>query len=89
MKSKYSNSLYKVMAGLCLVLLLGSCKKYLDQQPITEVGPETVFTDVDGAFQALVGVYGRLTGDAGYGIRLSLYYPVDDDLLMGPSGNAG
>lgn len=71
---------------ICVVVSLGSCKKYLDQQPITEVGTETVFSSVEGAYKALIGAYSRLVGDAGYGIRLSLYYTVDTDESQGPSG---
>lgn len=62
------------------------CKKYLDQQPITEVGPEFVFKDVNSTYQAIAGVYSRLVGDQGYGIRLSLYYTVDTDEMQGPTG---
>ena len=56
------------------MLGLGSCKKYLDQQPITAVGPEAVFKDVETTRAALAGVYNQLTGDAGYGLRVSLYF---------------
>lgn len=70
------------------VLGFGGCKKYLDQQPITSVGPDMVFKDVNSAYQAIAGVYSRLTGDQGYGIRLSLYYPVDNDEMQGPTGSA-
>ena len=31
-------------------------------------------------------MYSRLVGDAAYGIRLSLYYPVDNDEMQGPTG---
>jgi starch-binding outer membrane protein, SusD/RagB family len=77
--------------GLFVLLLASTtiitgCKKYLDQQPISEVGPDVVFADVPSAFQALAGAYSRLTGDQGYGIRLSLNYPVDNDEMVGPSG---
>ncbi len=72
--------------GVGLMIILGSCKKFLDQQPITDVGPEFVFSDVPSTYKAIVGVYSRLTGDQGYGIRLSLYYPVDNDEMQGPSG---
>jgi starch-binding outer membrane protein, SusD/RagB family len=71
-----------------VVLLAPGCKKYLDQQPITELGPEEVFSSVDGAYKALVGAYSRLVGDAAYGIRLSLYYPLDTDEMQGPTGGA-
>lgn len=87
MNSRFLNQMVIFAAAFASVFMLGSCKKYLDQQPITEVGSQAVFKDVNTTLQALAGVYGRLSGDAGYGLRLSLYYPVDNDLLMGPSGN--
>ncbi len=83
---KMSLKLVAIAAGA--VLILGGCKKFLDQQPITEVGPDMVFSDVPSAYKAIVGVYSRLTGDQGYGIRLSLYYPLDNDEMQGPTGNA-
>lgn len=64
------------------------CKKYLDQQPITDVDATVVFKDVQSTYKALSGVYSRLVGDAGYGIRLSLYYPVDNDEMQGPTGSS-
>ena len=66
-----------------LLFLLASCKKYLDQKPITEVGSEMVFSDVASTQQAIAGVYSRLVGDQGFGIRLSLYYTVDNDETQG------
>ncbi len=73
-----------IAAGLTVVA--PGCKKFLDQQPITELGPDEVFSTVDGAYKALVGAYSRLVGDAAYGIRLSLYYPLDTDEMQGPTG---
>jgi len=67
-------------------MVAGGCKKYLDQQPITELGPDQVFKDVPSTYKALAGVYSRLVGDQAYGIRLSLYYPVDNDEMQGPTG---
>lgn len=86
MSTKYFNG--KITAVLCVFLLLGSCKKYLDQKPITDVSTEVVFKDVNSTFKALAGVYSRLVGDAGYGIRVSLYYPLDNDEMQGPTGAA-
>lgn len=71
---------------ICVLFVAGSCKKYLDQKPITEVSTEVVFKDVPSTYKALAGVYSRLVGDQGYGIRLSLYYPVDNDEMQGPTG---
>lgn len=87
MKNNYFNKL-TVVASAGLLLGLASCKKYLDQQPITDVSAEMVFQDVTSTRKALAGVYSRLVGDAGFGIRLSLYYTVDTDEMQGPTGNA-
>lgn len=88
MKKHFS---YKLQTLLLLIfvsvtLFFSSCKKYLDQQPITAVGADFVFSDVSTTFKALAGVYSALTGDQGYGIRLSLYYTVDTDETQGPGG---
>jgi starch-binding outer membrane protein, SusD/RagB family len=78
--------LYRTLAVTASLLLFASCKKYLDQKPITDVTTPAVFNDVPGAYQALVGVYSRLAGQEGYGQRLSLYYTVDNDEMQGPTG---
>ncbi len=83
MKNKY----FRFLMILATIVSLGSCKKFLNQQPITEVGTDMVFSSVPGAYAALVGAYSRLVGDAGYGIRLSLYYTVDSDESQGPTGS--
>lgn len=77
-----------ILTATGFLLLFASCKKFLDQQPITDVSAEVVFSDVPSAYKALAGVYSRLVGDAGFGIRLSLYYTVDTDEMQGPTGNA-
>ena len=77
---------YKTVA-ICALFVLGSCKKYLDQQPITDVITSDVFKDVPGAYQALVAVYSRLAGQEGYGQRVSLYFTVDTDEMQGPTGS--
>ena len=87
MKLKQSSLLTAALIS-SLLMVTGSCKKYLDQRPITEVGPDMVFSDVPNAYKAIAGVYSRLVGDQVYGIRVSLYYPVDNDEMQGPSGAA-
>jgi len=64
-----------------------SCKKFLDKQPITEKGPDFVFSNSESAFHAIAGVYAQLAGDQGYGKVLSLYFPVDNDETQGPTGS--
>lgn len=76
-----------IITATALLLIAGGCKKFLDQKPITEVSSDVVFSDVPGAYKALVSVYSRLVGDAGYGIRLSLYFTVDNDEMQGPTGS--
>lgn len=85
MTSKYYNKLTIILAT-ALLLITGGCKKYLDQKPITDVDVNVVFKDVPSAYKALAGVYSRMVGDAGYGIRVSLYYPLDNDEMQGPTG---
>lgn len=86
MNAKYIS---KISIGILLwsiVIGFVSCKKYLDQQPITAIGSDLVFKDVPSSLQALASVYNRMSGESGYGLRLSLYAPVDEDCIMGPSG---
>ncbi len=87
MNTKYFNKLL-ITTTAFMLLGLGSCKKYLDQKPIADVTADVVFTDVSSAYKAIAGVYSRLVGDAGFGIRLSLYYTVDNDEMQGPTGAA-
>ena len=87
MKIQFKN-IVSIMLATVTVASMSGCKKYLDQQPITSVGPEFVFKDVSTTYQAIAGAYSRLVGDNGYGIRLSLYYPLDTDEMQGPSGAA-
>jgi len=70
-------------AGLQLV----SCKKYLNLDPISSFGPETVFGTVANAQKAVLGAYQEMTGDQGYGIRISMYFPYDNDVMMGAGGH--
>jgi len=75
-----------IVATALVLLVISGCKKYLDQTPITEVDASVVFSDVNSTYKALAGVYSRLVGDQGFGIRLSLYYTVDNDEMQGPTG---
>ncbi len=86
MKKYMSKNTFKIIVASLVVIVAASCKKYLDQQPITSVGADLVFKDVNTTRQSIAGVYSRLVGDQGYGIRVSLYYPVDNDEMQGPGG---
>ncbi len=64
-----------------------SCKKFLDQQPITEKGTDFVFDNSETVYHAIAGVYAQLAGDQGFGKVLSLYFAVDNDETQGPTGS--
>lgn len=67
--------------------VLTSCADYLEETPVSSFGPDYVFSNVTNADKAVSGVYAALGGDHGYGIRLSMYYSLDDDIMMGQGGN--
>ncbi|HEV7332779.1 MAG TPA: RagB/SusD family nutrient uptake outer membrane protein [Flavisolibacter sp.] len=70
---------FMLLSFLVALAMLGGCRKYIDQQPISEIGVGEAFSSVDNTFKSLMGVYDELQGDNGYGIRISLYYPFDSD----------
>jgi hypothetical protein len=78
-----------ILSLLIASLVLGSCKKYLTVEPVSSFGTDYVFSNTTNAELAVLGVYSDLGGDQGYGIRISMYYPYDNDEMMGQSGNPG
>lgn len=64
-------------------LLVGSCKKYLEPQAISSFSPDYVFSNIPNAQKAVLGAYQSMEGDNAYGIRVSMYYPLDNDEMMG------
>ena len=87
MKNKFLFSLTLLfIAVIGGALLFGSCKKYLKPTPISTFDPAFVFGNIDNARAALLGAYNDMEGDNGYGIRLSMYYPYDNDEMLGAQG---
>ena len=77
--------MYNIPAGimvLATVFTINSCKKWTQVEPVSQYSISQVFSDVSGATAALIGVYDELQGDAGYGIRISLYFPYDTDEMI-------
>lgn len=68
--------------------LLASCKDYLDVDPIALNTTAYTFSTVAGATAAVIGAYDPLSGDNGYGTRISMYYPYDTDEMIGSQGAA-
>ena len=80
MRTSFSNrSIAAVIIVSCVAFGTLSCKKYLDVQPVSSATPDYVFSNIDNAYKAVLGTYANLTGDQGYGIRISMYYPYDND----------
>ncbi len=73
------NNILKTSAVLLLSLIVFSCKKYTQVQPVSQYSIPQAFADVSNAYNAIIGVYDELQGDNGYGIRISMYYPYDSD----------
>ncbi|MCF3109889.1 RagB/SusD family nutrient uptake outer membrane protein [Niabella sp. CC-SYL272] len=64
-------------------LLLVSCKKYLTLEPQSAFDEKYIFSTVVNTRSAVLGVYDQLAGDQGYGSRLSMMYPYDNDEMIG------
>jgi len=84
----------KIVSHFILLLTIGTammlaygCKKYLTEEPETEFITSDAFSSTDSAFKVLLASYNQLAGDPGYGIRLSIYYPMGSDECMNPSEN--
>lgn len=77
-------------AGILLTAGLGlsACKDYLDIAPPAYNTLAETFSTVDGATVATLAAYDLLSGDAGYGSRLSCYLPYDDDEMVNARGAA-
>lgn len=75
----------KITYTLLLLFLLGitSCKKFLDQQPVSETPEALLFNNPNSALQAVLGAYSVMAGSNGYGARLSLAFPFDTDEMAG------
>jgi len=87
MNQRFINFRLFLLISFSITIVGVSCKRYLEVEPISSFGTDYVFDNVVNAEKAVLGAYNRLTGDQGYGIRLSMYYSLDDDLMMGQGGN--
>ncbi|MFC4261456.1 RagB/SusD family nutrient uptake outer membrane protein [Ferruginibacter yonginensis] len=82
----FFNKKFIIGAFAIATISIVSCKKYLDVAPESYFAPELTFDNPTNALKAIYGTYATLTGDNGYGIRLSMYYTLDDDIMMGQGG---
>lgn len=68
-----------ISLSICAVGLLAACKDYLNVNLASAYISDDVFSSVANVNSAIIGVYDPLSGDAGYGVRLSMGYPSDTD----------
>lgn len=83
---KYFKLIYKFFTIGFMVFSVQSCRDFMEVEPISQYSVKQVFSDVNNAYTAVVGVYDELMGDNGYGIRINMYYPYDSDEMI-VSGN--
>jgi len=83
MQPKKSIDLLLCTAIGCLFLSVASCKKYLSPTSVSSFTPDYVFSNVQNAQKAVFAAYQDLEGDNGYGIRISMYFPYDNDEMIG------
>jgi hypothetical protein len=72
-----------------LILLVTSCKKWLDVKPVTQVAAEQLYSTSEGFEEALDGVYTRCSKRDLYGTELTMGLPdvLALDWLINPNGD--
>jgi hypothetical protein len=80
-KTYYRLVLIALISGT--VFAVHSCKKYLEPSAQSSFNTAFVFSNVQNAQKAVYSAYQDLEGDNGYGIRISMYYPYDNDEMIG------
>lgn len=76
------------LAVVLAILMFSSCKKFLEEKPTASFSEEAAFSNPNNARAAVLGVYNQLSGDNAYGSRLSLFFPYDNDEMIGSSNYA-
>ncbi len=81
---KRNNITVPVIASLLIMACTAfiSCKKFLSPEAVSSFDTEYVFDNIANARKALLGAYGSMTGDFGYGIRISGYWAYDSDEMQ-------
>jgi hypothetical protein len=85
----FKKSMAAALITSLVIVGFSSCKKYLDVKPLSSATTDYAFSTVDNATKAVLGAYASMTGDNGYGIRLNMYYPYDNDEMIGQQGQIG
>lgn len=89
MKNTLKYWIVSILVFITIIFTLNSCKKFLSLSPNSAFDESYVFGSVNDAYKAVLGVYSNLTGDSGYGGRLSYYFSNDaDDAYCNASNTA-
>jgi hypothetical protein len=83
MQYKFFNRFLLFILVTGVAVAVNSCKKYLEPSAQSSFSTTYVFSNVQNAQKAVFSVYADLEGDQGYGIRISMYYPYDNDEMIG------
>ncbi|MFP5039389.1 RagB/SusD family nutrient uptake outer membrane protein [Parasediminibacterium sp. JCM 36343] len=86
MTNKYLKTTIYITAFFAVCAGIG-CNKFLNPDPVSSISEKDVFSSVGFAQAAVIGIYNDLAGDNGYGSRISLVYPYDNDEMLGASGS--
>jgi starch-binding outer membrane protein, SusD/RagB family len=79
---------FYIIIVIALLTSIGGCKKFLEPEAVSSFDTEYIFDNVQNARKALLGAYMSLSGDYGYGIRISGYWAYDsDEMLKGTNPN--
>ncbi len=79
----------KLIPYLLLILAtFSACQKFLTEEPLSSFSEQAAFSNASNAKKAILGVYSPLSGDNGYGSRFSLFFPYDNDEMVGSSNNS-
>ncbi len=70
----FKNKISLFLTGFAVLILLGSCRKFLEQEPTNRLSIDDIFMDFEGARTTLVGLYGNLK-DVNYYERTLFLYP--------------
>ena len=83
MPTKKLLPLILIAAGGLVLFSISACKKYLEPSAQSSFNTAFVFSNVQNAQKAVFSTYQDLEGDNGYGIRISMYFPYDNDEMIG------
>lgn len=81
------NLKYKLLSLALVGMSLTSCSDFLTEDPRSLTSTSEAFSNVTYATKSVMGVYRTMAGGQGYGSRLSLIFPYDNDEMWSTPRN--